>query len=68
MNCSEKYKDSKMNDENNAQAKDAEKQCKACPVTGRMSLQAPNQTLQDCVGGLQFLAAARHTLGVARIC
>jgi hypothetical protein len=51
MNCSEEYEDSKTNDKNNAQAKDAGKQCKASPVTGRMSLQAPTQTLLDCVGG-----------------
>jgi hypothetical protein len=38
MNCSEEYKDSETNDENSVQAKDAEKQCKASPVPGRLSL------------------------------
>jgi hypothetical protein len=37
-NCSEEYNDSETNDENSAQAKDAEKQRKASPVAGRMSL------------------------------
>jgi hypothetical protein len=67
MNCSEEYKDSDTNDKKCAQAKDAEKQCKASPMAGRMSLRAPTQTLQECVGGLQLLAANRGVLGVARI-
>ncbi len=67
MNCSEAYKDSEMNNENRAQAKDAEKQCNASPVPGRMSLRAPTQTLQECVGGSQFLAANKGNHGVGRI-
>jgi hypothetical protein len=67
MNCSEEYKDSETNDKKIAQAKDAEKQCKASLVPERMSLQAPTQTLQECVGGSQFLVANRGALGVARI-
>jgi hypothetical protein len=67
MNCSEEYTDSETNDENSTQAKDAEKRCKASPVAGRMSLRAPTQTLQECVKRLQFLAAIRSALGVARI-
>jgi hypothetical protein len=53
MNCSEEYKDNETNDKNSAQAKDAEKECKASPVAGRMSLRAPTQTVQECVGRLQ---------------
>jgi hypothetical protein len=41
MNCSKEYNDSETNDENSAQTKNAEKRCKASPVTGRISLQAP---------------------------
>ncbi len=67
MNCSEEYKDSETNVENNLQARDAGKQCKASPVTGRMSLQSPIQTLQECVEGLQSLAVNRCMLRVARI-
>jgi hypothetical protein len=67
MNCGEEYKDSETNDKNIAQAQDAEKQCKASPVAGKMSFQAPTQTLQECVGGSCFLAASRGALGVARI-
>jgi hypothetical protein len=67
MNCSEEYKDSETYDENSAQAKNGEKQCKASPVAGRMSLQGPTQTLQECVRGLRFLMANRGVLGAARI-
>jgi hypothetical protein len=73
MNCSIDYDEETMEEENTKQGvmtlnRTTVNKSKATPVTGRMSLRAPTQTLQECVGRARLSGAThRRPIGVPRI-
>ena len=72
MNCSMDYEDQEMSEEKSPKVavanKGNTKSSKPRPVTGRVSCQAPTQTLQECVGKPQLLGATnRWLVGVSSI-
>ena len=72
MNCSVDYEDKQSEEEESRKQRIAKKTNqklgKSKPVTGRMSLRAPTQTLQECVGRPQLLGGMnRRLVGVPRI-
>jgi len=72
MNCSVDYEDQEVSEEKSPKVALAnmgkEKSSKPRPVTGRVSCQAPTQTLQECVGKPRLLGVMnRRLVGVSRI-